>query len=98
MTAAFESLGREIPVFLVAHVILGHGRDFDLIGQTEHGIDLVEQADNALYLVLHLIPCHEDMRVILSEAAHAEQTVERAGQLVAVNQSELAHSQGQVAV
>ena len=38
------------------------------------------------------------MRVILSEAAHAEQTVERAGQLVAVNQTELAHSQGQVAV
>ena len=94
----FESLGREIPVFLVAHVILGHGRDFDLIGQTEHGIDLIKQADNALYLVLHLIPCHEDMRVILSEAAHAEQTMERTGQLVAVNQSELAHSQGQVAV
>ena len=69
-----------------------------MIGQTEHGIYLVKQADNALYLVLHLIPCHEDMRVILSEAAHAEQTVERAGQLVAVNQSELAHSQWQVAV
>ena len=38
------------------------------------------------------------MRIILSEATHAEQAVERAGQLVAVNQTELAHSQGQVAV
>lgn len=38
------------------------------------------------------------MRVVLSEAAHAEQAVKRAGQLMAVNQTELAHSKGQVAV
>ncbi len=32
------------------------------------------------------------------EAAHAEQAVEGAGQLVAVHQAELTHAQGQVAV
>ena len=53
-------------------MIVGHGGQLYLIGQTEEGVDLVEEADDVLYLVLHLIPGHEDMRVVLSEAADAE--------------------------
>ena len=82
----------------LAHVVLRHGGQLDLIGQTEGGVYLVEQADNVLDLVLHLIPGHEDVRVILREAAHAEQTVQRAGQLVTVYQTQLAHAQRQLAV
>ena len=38
------------------------------------------------------------MRVVLSEAAHAEEPVQSAGELVAVNKAQFAHTQGQVAI
>ena len=38
------------------------------------------------------------MRVVLREAAHAEQAVQRAGELVAVHKAQLAHAQRQIAV
>ena len=88
----------KLPVGLVAHVILGHGGKLDLVWQAEERIHLVKELDNALNLVLHLVPCHEDMRVVLSEASYAEQAVQRAGQLVAVNYAQLAHTQGQITV
>ena len=66
---------------------------FDVVCKAESGVNLVEEADNVLDLVLHLIPCHEDVRVILSEAAYAEQAVQSAGKLVTVNKTELAHAQ-----
>ena len=96
--ASFSVSCGELPILLVAHMILGHGGQLYLIGQAEEGVDLVEQADDVLDLVLHLIPGHEDVRVVLSEAAHAEQAVQRAGQLVAVHQTQLAHAQRQVTV
>ncbi len=88
----------KIPVLLNAHVILGHRGDLALVAQAEHGVDLVEQADDILDLILHLLPGHEDVRVVLREAADAEEAVQRAGKLVAVNKAQLAHTQGQIAV
>ena len=41
---------------------------------------------------------HEDVRIVLREAAHAHQAVQRAGHLVAVHQTQLAHAHGQIAV
>ena len=38
------------------------------------------------------------MRVVLSEAADAEQAVQRTGQLMAVHQTQLTHAQRQVTV
>ena len=93
-----QRLLRELPILLVAHMIVGHGGQLYLIGQAEEGVDLVEEADDVLYLVLHLIPGHKDMRVVLSEAADAEQAVQRTGQLMAVHQTQLTHAQRQVTV
>ena len=93
-----ERFGGEIPVLHIAHVILGHRGDLDLVAQAEHGVDLVEQADDILDLVLHLLPGHEDVRVVLREAADTEEAVQRAGKLVAVDKAQLAHAQRQIAV
>ena len=86
------------PGGLVAHVVLGHGGELDLVGQGEGGVDLVEDLHHALNLVLHLLGGHEDVRVVLGEAADAEQPVQSAGQLVAVHYAQLRHAQRQIAV
>ena len=86
------------PVLHVAHVILRHGGQLDLIGQAEGRVNLIEQTNDVLDLVLHLIPGHEDVGIILREAAHAEQTVQCAGQLMTVYQTQLAYAQRQLLV
>ncbi len=50
------------------------------------------------HLCLDLVLGAEDMRVVLREAAHAHDAVQRARRLVAVARSELGHAQRQVAV
>ena len=81
-----------------ADMVLGHGGQLDGIAQAKDGVDLVKQADGLLDHVLHLIPGHKDMGVVLVEAADAEQAVEGTGQLVAVDQADLAHPQGQLLI
>ena len=93
-----KGLFRKLPVLQFAHVILRHGGQLDLIGQTEGGVNLIEQTNDVLDLVLHLIPGHEDVGIILREAAHAEQAVQRTGQLVTVYQTQLADTQRQLLV
>ena len=61
-------------------------------------IHLIDQIDDADDLIRNLIRVHEDMCVILREAAHAEQTVQRARQLMAMDKTQLAHAQRQLAV
>ena len=98
LDGALEGLGGKVPGFLFADVILGHGGNLDLVLEAEGGIYLVKEANYVLDLFLHLIPGHEDMGIVLGEAAHAEQAVESAGKLVTVYQAQLSHAQGQVAV
>ena len=93
-----ERFGREVPGLLLADVVLRHCGNLDLILQAEDGVDLVEQLDDVLDLVLHLVPGHEDVRVVLREAAHAEQAVQCARKLVAVHEAQLADAHRQVAV
>ena len=49
-------------------------------------------------LVERLVGRAEDVRVVLDEVAHAQQAVQRAGQLVAVQQPRLGVAHRQVAV
>ena len=67
-----EGIGGKIPGFLIADMILRHGANFDLIGQAEGGVNFVKQTNDVLYLMLHLVPGHEDVGIVLSEAADAE--------------------------
>ena len=90
----FQDVLVALPLLHGADVVLWHGGQLNGVAQAEDGVDLVEQADGLLDHVLHLVPGHKDMGVVLVEAAHPEQAVEGAGQLVAVDQADLAHPQG----
>ena len=93
-----EGVLGKLPVSLVAHMVVGHGGKLYLIGQSEERINLVKELDDSLNFVLHLIPGHEDMCVVLREAAYTEQAVQCAGQLVTVDKAQLADTHRQVTV
>ena len=80
------------------NVILRHGGNFNLIGKTEYGVNLVKKTNDIFDFVLHLIPGHKDMGVVLGEAANAEQSVKRAGKLVTVYNAEFAHTEGKITI
>ena len=44
-----------VPVLLRAHVVLRHGGQLDVILEAERRVDLIDQAHNALDLVLDLV-------------------------------------------
>ena len=69
-----------------------------MVLEAEERVHIVDEFGHALDLILDLIGRHEDVRIVLREAADAEQTVQRAGQLVAVHDAELADTQRQVTV
>ena len=87
-----------LPLVHGADVVLRHGGQLNGVGQAEGGVHLVEQPHRLLDHVLHLVPGHEHVGVVLGEAAHPEQAVEGPGQLVAVDQTQLSHPQGQLLV
>ena len=80
-----EGVLRKLPVLLVAHVVLRHGGELNLVGQAKGGVNLVKELHHVLDLILHLLRRHEDMCVILCEAPDPEQTMECPGHLVAVD-------------
>ncbi len=88
----FQNLFGKPPVFFIADVRLGHGGKLDAVFEPEERIDLVEELGDILYLILHLFPAHENMRIVLCEAADSEKTVQSARKLVSVNYAELSHS------
>ncbi len=98
MNGGLKGILGELPVLLITHVVLGHSGQLDLIRQAEGGVNLVKQLHDVLDLVFELVGGHEDVGVVLGEAADAEHAVQRAAQLMAVHQAQLAVAQGQVAV
>ena len=94
----FEAVGRILPVLVRTHRIRRTGGQFDEIIEAELGVHLIDEVHDAGDFVRNLFAGHEDMGVILREAADAEQTVQCALQLVTVHQTEFTHAQGQVAV
>ena len=77
-----------------ADVVLRHGGKLNGVAQAEGGITSSNRRTVSLDHVLHLLLGHEDMGIILVEAADTEQSVERAGELMTVDQADLAHPQG----
>ena len=66
--------------------------------EAEVAIDRQDQVVHLQALVGQLRLGAEDVRVVLGEAAHAHQPVQRAGRLVAVHDAELGHAIGQLAI
>ena len=95
---AAQTVRGHFPHFVRADGIFGAGGQLHVIRETEHAVHLVDQVVHAFDLVANLLRGHEDVRVVLREAAHAHQAVQRAGELVPVHQSQLAAAQRQIAI
>ena len=93
-----EAVCRNLPLLVRADVILRHGGQLHVVLEAEERVHIVDELGHALDLVLDLIGRHEDVRIVLREAADAEQAVQGAGQLMAVHDAELADTQRQVTV
>ena len=88
-----------IPQIIGAHTLVRTGRELELdIGKAEVGIDRQGQLDEISGFGLHLLFGTEDMRIVLSEAAHAHDAVQRAGRLVTVTSTELGQTHWQLAI
>lgn len=86
------------PVLVGAHGVLGAGGKLYVVLKAKllvHGVDEVDYAHD---LVGQLVGAHKQVGIVLVKAAHAEQAVQGAAQLVAVHQADLAGADRQLAV
>ena len=88
----------DVPLLVGADPVLGPRRELDLDLEPELVVDRVAEVEAAGDLVLDLLGGAEDVRVVLREHPHAQEPVEGAGQLVAVQDAGLGHPQRQLAV
>ena len=96
--SALQAVGSQLPHLIGADGILGAGGKLHMILEAKAAVHFVDQVVHALDLVADLLGGHEDVGVILSEAAHAHEAVQGAALLVTVHQTQLAGADGQVAV
>ena len=89
-----------VPHLVGADALLRPGRELhrEFAVEAEIGIGRQDQVVDLQALVGHLLLGAEDVRVVLREAAHAHQPVQRARRLVAMHHAELGQAQRQVAV
>ena len=85
-----------VPQREITHGLLGTGGQFQLEGHPEDAVDVAHEIEHARHLLLDLVRPAEDVRVVLLEAAHARQTVQRARQLIAVQHAKVGEAQGQL--
>ena len=87
-----------VPVGIAAEALFGAQRELDRIGEAEILVDPVGERAEILHFLHDLVFAAEDVRVVLSELAHAHQAMERAVRFVAVAAAMLEQAQRQVAV
>lgn len=86
------------PVLVGTHGVLGAGRKLNVVLKAKLLVHGVDEVDHAHDLVGQLVGTHKQVSVVLVKAAHAEQAVQGAAQLVAVHQANLAGANGQLAI
>ena len=96
--SSLKGRGRHLPVLVASHGILGTGGQLHMVLEAEQGIGIIDQSYHALDLILDLLRRHENMRIVLGEAAHTHQAMQLAGFLVTVHQAKLTHADGQIPV
>ena len=84
------------PSLVRAHAVFGSCGQFNVIFKAEQLIYTVNQADYAGNFILNLFFCHEDMCVILVEAANTHQAMQCAALFVSVYQTDFSHTHRQV--
>ena len=100
---ALEHLGhdvfRPVPLFVRADPLFRTCRELDdEILEAEVAIDRQQELIDGHALGFELGLGAKDVGIVLREAAHAHEAVQRAGRLVAMHAAELAHPVGQLAV
>ena len=93
-----QAVLRSLPVLIGAHGVVGAGGKLHMVLEAELLVHRVDKAHDAHDLVGELVGAHEQVRIVLVEAAHAEQAVQGAAHLVAVHRADLAGADGQVAI
>ncbi len=97
--ARFSDGDRLVPRRVVADPVGRLGGEVRLdVGEPERLPDLQGEAKDFEDLVVDLLRGADDVRVVLREAAHAQETVQDAGLLVAVHGAQLGPAQRKVAV
>ena len=93
-----ESFGCYLPVLIASHAVFRTGGQLYVIFESEQFVNLVNQVCNALDFIFNLLRCHEDMGIVLVEAAYTHQTVQLAGFLMTMYQANLCQTQRQITV
>ncbi len=93
-----QRVRRRLPVLVRADGIFGAGGELDGVFETEELIHLVDDAHDPLDLLRDLLGQHEDVRVVLREAAHAHEPVQLSALFVAVHDAQLAHADGKILI
>ena len=93
-----ESFGCYLPVLIASHAVFRTGGQLYVIFESEQFVNLVNQVCNALDFIFDLLRCHEDMGIVLVEAAYTHQTVQLAGFLMTMYQANLCQTQRQITV
>ena len=86
------------PILVRTHGVLGAGGKLNVVLKAKLLVHGVDEVDHAHDLVGQLVGAHKQVGVVLVKAAHAEQAVQGAAQLVAVHQANLAGADGQLAI
>ena len=86
------------PILVRTHGVLGAGGKLNVVLKAKLLVHGVDEIDHAHDLVGQLVGTHKQVGVVLVKAAHAEQAVQGAAQLVAVHQANLAGADGQLAI
>ena len=94
----FKSVGSHLPILVRSHGIFRSCGQLHKIFKSKLSVNFIDQLCYALDLILNLVIPHENMSIILCKAAHPHQTVKLSALLMAVNQTQFAHAQGQVTV
>ena len=88
----------EVPLLVGSELVLGTGRQLEPCLHAEQVVEVGGVVEAAEDLVLDLIGSAEDVRVVLGDVAHAQQPVERAARLVAVERGGLREADRELAI
>ena len=69
-----------------------------MVRKAEVVVDRRDEVRHAHDFIGELLRRHEEMRIVLVEAAHAEQAVQRTFELMAMNEADFARTNGKIAV
>ncbi len=87
-----------VPHLHATHRLFWTGAELNTIAETEDAVKIVDHIDDRRDFGLDLVGSHKEMGVVLGEAAHAQQSLQGAGELVPVDQAQFGDAPRQIAI